>query len=171
MAVRQVLIYGDTRLHQKAEPVEKIDDEILEIIDDMYETMIEYKGIGLAAPQIGIHKAIITIDIGEHDEEVPMFAMINPKIIETNGSSVIEEGCLSIPGINAEVERPDEIKVHYTAPDGQDYEMECGGILARVIQHEHDHLEGILFPQRLESNEKKKIKPQLRKLVSDGAVA
>ncbi|MFC1477441.1 peptide deformylase [candidate division KSB1 bacterium] len=164
MAVRPILIYGDPRLHQKAEPVEEINDEILELIDDMFESMFVGKGIGLAATQLGVRKAVIVIDLGEHDEDTKLMALINPEIIETKGMLVYEEGCLSIPGVNAEVERPEEITVRYTERTGEEYEMTCSGLLARVIQHEYDHLQGILFPERMTAADRKKINAELRKL-------
>jgi len=170
MAVRPILIYGDTRLHEKAESVDKIDDEIREIVDDMFETMIANDGIGLAAEQIGVFKAIITIDITAHDKEMPLIAMINPEILDSKGLSVYEEGCLSIPGVNAEVERAEEITIRFMNMDGETIEMQVNGLLARVMQHEYDHLQGILFPQRMESGERKKINPQLRKLAKGVAV-
>jgi len=164
MPVRPVLIYGDPRLHEKAEPVEKIDDSILDLIDDMFETLFADDGIGLAAIQIGVKKAVIVIDLGEHEPKVRMLAMINPEITDRLGMCTFDEGCLSVPGVTAQVERPETITVRYMDRAGKTVEMECGGLLARVIQHEYDHLQGILFPQRLKQNERKRIAPDLRRL-------
>ena len=164
MAVRPILIYGDPRLHEIADPVEKVDDEIRELVDDMFETKMANNGIGLAATQLGIKKAIIVIDLGEHDKEVPLLALINPQILDKRGISVFDEGCLSIPGVNGDVERAEEITIRYTNKDGDVVEAECSGLLARVIQHEYDHLQGILFTERMEAAERKKNMPQLRRL-------
>ncbi len=170
MAIRPILIYGDPRLHEIAEPVEEINDEILDLIDDMFETMMENKGIGLASIQIGVNKAVIVIDLREDEEDGTMLALINPEIVETVGSSTFEEGCLSIPSINAEVTRPEEITVRYISREGDHMEMKCNGLLARVIQHEYDHLQGILFPERMEAKERKVISPELKKLAK-GVIA
>jgi len=164
MAVRPILIYGDPGLHEKAEPVEEIDDEILELIDDMYETLFDGKGVGLSATQLGIKKSIFVIDLSEQDESLSMLAMINPEIIERTGMCSFEEGCLSVPGVTADVERHEEITVRFMNREGKWDEMACGGLLARVIQHEYDHLQGILFVQHLKPSIRKKLMPQLRKL-------
>lgn len=165
MAIKPILIYGNPRLHEKSEPVEEINDEIKNLIDDMFETMIHNNGIGLAAIQLGVKKAIIVIDLGKYDEEVSMEAFVNPEIVEKRGMGSFEEGCLSVPDVTAEVERPEEITVRYYNREGEQIEMECGGLLARVIQHEYDHLLGILFPEQLKPSDRKKIQPELRKLV------
>jgi len=164
MAVRPILIYGNPLLHKKAEPVEEITDDIRELIDDMYETMFAGKGIGLAAIQVSINKAVIVIDLKEQEKNVTLLTIINPEIIDIRGSSAFEEGCLSIPDVTAEVIRAEEITIRYMTKDGEVVEEDFSGLPARVIQHEYDHLQGILFPQRLEPNERKKISPQLRKL-------
>ncbi|MFC1514190.1 peptide deformylase [candidate division KSB1 bacterium] len=170
MAVRPVLIYGDPRLHDVASPVEKIDKNILNLIDDMFETMFEGKGIGLAATQIGEKKNIIVVDLGKDEPESSMIVLINPEIIKTEGMCSYDEGCLSVPGVNAELERPENITVKFMDKDGETKDMEASGLLARVIQHEFDHLNGILFVQKLSSSVRKKLAHQLRNL-ADGIVA
>ena len=164
MAVRPILIYGDPRLHEKAEPVKEINDEIREIIDNMYETMYEGKGIGLSATQLGIKKSIFVIDLSEQDKSVSMLEMINPEIIDRKGECSFEEGCLSVPGVTADVDRSEEITVRFMNREEEWEEMSCGGLLARVIQHEYDHLQGILFVQRLKTSIRRKWMSQLRKL-------
>lgn len=167
MAIRQILIYGDPGLHEKAEPVEDFNDEIQELIDDLFQTMFEARGVGLAAIQIGINKSIVVIDMVDDEdkhEKGSMLSMVNMEILETKGMITIEEGCLSIPGVTADIDRPEEINVKFINGEGEWEELRCDGLLARIIQHEYDHLQGILFVQHLNPSEKKKLLPLLRKL-------
>jgi peptide deformylase len=171
MAVRPILIYGDTRLHQKAEPVTSINSDTQEVIDDMFETLYNSHGVGLAATQLGINKSILIIDLHnkeDNEEENPdeqlKFVLINVEIIDKKGCSVFEEGCLSVPGIFANVERPEEITIRYVDRNSDSVKMQCTGLLARTILHEYDHLLGILFIQRLKPSIRKKLSSQLRKL-------
>jgi len=135
---------GDEILRKKCKPVSKIDKKLHELIDDMIETMYSVNGVGLAAPQVGILKRVVVIDIGEG----PM-ALINPEIISESGEQIEVEGCLSIPGIWGEVKRPAQIVVKALDRDGKSLRIEGTGMLARVLSHETDHLEGILFEDKV----------------------
>ncbi|MCH7782029.1 peptide deformylase [candidate division KSB1 bacterium] len=167
MAIRQILIYGDPGLHEKAETVDDLNDDIQELIDDMFQTMFEAKGVGLAATQIGVNKSVVVIDMVE-DEDIhemgTMLSMVNMEIHDKTGMTLFEEGCLSIPGVTADIDRPEAITVKFVNRKGDWEEFSCDGLLARIIQHEYDHLQGILFVQHLSASEKKKLLPQLRKL-------
>ncbi|MBU0456294.1 MAG: peptide deformylase [Pseudomonadota bacterium] len=143
MTVRKILFYPNERLRKKAEPVEKIDDkEIQQLIDDMFETMYEFQGGGLAATQIDVHKQIIVMDPDKSQKLV----LINPEIVEKSGSSKYEEGCLSLPGVSAVVQRFEHVKVKALDRNGKPFEIEStGDYLAACLQHEIDHLHGTLY--------------------------
>lgn len=144
MALRNIRKLGDDILRKKCRPVEQIDDRILTLLDDMAETMYEANGVGLAAPQIGILKRIAVIDVGEG-----IIELINPEIISVNGSEVADEGCLSVPGKYGKVERPTEVTVRATDRDGNEYEITGEGLLARALCHEIDHLDGVVFVDKV----------------------
>lgn len=140
MAIRQIRLKDDPVLRKQTREVEKFDDKLKALIEDMFETMYKESGVGLAAPQVGILKKIVVIDV----EENPI-VLINPEIIETKGKEIDSEGCLSIPGFTAEVERPKVVKVRGLDADGKEVVITGKGLLARAICHEVDHLSGILF--------------------------
>lgn len=140
MALRQIRVDGDPILRKRSREVEIIDDRFLELLDDMVETMRSANGIGLAAPQVGILKRAIVIDVGEK----PIKA-INPVILEREGAIKDIEGCLSVPQMRGTVERPEKIKVTFKNENGENLVMEPTGYLARVFCHEIDHLDGILY--------------------------
>ena len=142
MAIRNIRKEGDDILRKKCKPVDKIDERLLVLIDDMIDTMYEADGVGLAAPQVGILKRLFVIDV--YDDFGPR-VFINPEILEVKGSQVGEEGCLSIPGINKEVDRPYYVKVKATNEKGEEFILEAEELLARAVCHENDHLNGILF--------------------------
>ena len=146
MALRQILTEPNKILREKSLPVDKVDSEIQKLMDDMLETMYAAPGIGLAAIQVGIPKRIIVLDIAQKEgEKKPMF-FVNPEIIDkSKNNSIYEEGCLSVPGQFAEIERPDKCHVKYLDYNGQENEIKAEGMLATCIQHEMDHLEGVLF--------------------------
>ena len=151
MAIFPIVTYDDEVLRQKAEPVESNNEKFQIFIDDMFETMYNANGIGLAAPQIGVSKRIFVIDADsildkEEEELYGPVAFINPEILSTSGEDILmEEGCLSLPELNDKVKRPDIIKIKYLNRDFEEEVIEVGGWMSRVIQHEYDHLEGILF--------------------------
>lgn len=143
MAYRQIRIDGDEVLRKKSRPVEKIDDRILTLIEDMADTMYKADGVGLAAPQIGILKRIVTIDVGDG-----LIEMINPVILEQSGEQDGPEGCLSLPGTTGEVKRPMYVKAKYTNASGETVIVEAEELFARCICHELDHLDGVLYKDR-----------------------
>lgn len=162
MAILNILHYPDPRLRQKAEPVEVVDGEIKQFISDMFETMYDAPGIGLAATQANVQKRIIVIDISE-DKSEPL-CLVNPQILESDGEEIMEEGCLSVPGIYEKVKRADKIKVRALDREGKEFEMEAEGILSTCIQHEMDHLEGKLFVDYLSELKRQRIRKKLEKL-------
>jgi peptide deformylase len=147
MAVMKIFLYGEEVLRQKASPVEEVDDGVRELIRNMAETMRQANGVGLAAPQVGDSRRIIMAEVPQ--EQKGLIALVNPKIVESSGTSEFEEGCLSIPGITAKVKRAAEVVVESLTPDGEEVRNKYAGLLATVMQHEIDHLEGVLFVDRL----------------------
>ena len=146
MALRDIITLPDKRLRLVSEPVSTVDGELRRLIDDMFETMYEAPGIGLAAIQVGVAKRIVTLDLAKKDEPKDPQVFINPELIWTSdGKNTHEEGCLSIPEYYEEVERPAEVKVRYLDVDGKNREVEASGLLATCLQHEIDHLNGVLF--------------------------
>lgn len=146
MALRTVRINGDEILRKKSREVTKIDDKILTLLDDMVDTMYEEDGIGLAAPQVGILKRLVVIDIGEEY----VYKMINPRIIKSSGRQIDQEGCLSVPDVKGNVIRPKNVTAVYTNEDGDEVTLVAEDLLARCICHEIDHLNGVLFIDRIE---------------------
>ncbi|RHW60653.1 peptide deformylase, partial [Clostridium botulinum] len=140
MAIRNIRKYGDELLRKKSRKIEKIDDRILTLLEDMVETMYNAEGVGLAAPQVGILKRAVVIDVGEG-----LIKLINPEIIETEGNQKDVEGCLSVPGEQGEVERPYKVKVKALNEKGEEIVLEGEDLLARAFCHEIDHLDGVLF--------------------------
>ena len=163
MSKREIVIEPDPILRKKSERLEKVDDELRSLLDDMLETMYTAPGIGLAAVQVGILKRLIVIDISkEKDKKNPLF-LINPEIIsKSKKTSIYEEGCLSLPGHYAEIERPAECHIKYIDYNGKEKEIEANGLLSTCIQHEVDHLNGTLFIDYLSKLKKDMI---LKKLV------
>lgn len=146
MAIRKIREDGDEVLRKKSKPVDEITPRILTLLEDMADTMYEADGVGLAAPQVGILKRIFVIDVYD-DEGIRVF--INPEILEVRGSQIGEEGCLSIPGKLADVERANYVKVKALNEKGQEFILEAEELLARAVLHEYDHLEGTLFTDHL----------------------
>ncbi|MDW7662133.1 MAG: peptide deformylase [Bacillota bacterium] len=152
MAIRIIRIDDDPILRKKSKPVTVFDEKLKVLVDDMVETMHHADGVGLAAPQIGILKQVIVLDL--YDDEGPM-ALINPKIVDKKGKQIEEEGCLSLPGRHGMVERPYEVTVQYQDVTGDSYELTGEELLSRVLCHEIDHLNGILYiDKQLEDTEK-----------------
>ena len=136
-----IILHPDERLNKVTEPIEYVTDEIVTLLDDMYETMIAHDGIGIAAPQIGKNLRIAVIEVEENDR----FDLINPEIIDRKGTSIDVEGCLSVPETYGTVKRADEVTVRYYDREGSEMEVTAYGYLARAFQHEIDHLDGKLF--------------------------
>ena len=164
MALRQILTEPNRILRQKSMPVEKVDKDLQKLMNEMLETMYAAPGIGLAAIQIGIPKRVIVLDIAKKDvPKNPMF-FVNPEIVEkSENNSTYEEGCLSVPGQFAEIDRPNRCLVKYLDYNGQSKEINAEGMLATCIQHEMDHLEGILFIDYLSKLKKSMIVKKLSK--------
>ena len=146
MALRDIIILPDKRLRLVSEPVKTVDAELRALIDDMFETMYEAPGVGLAAIQVGVPKRVITADTAKKDEPKQPQVYINPEVVwSSEQKNTYEEGCLSIPEYYEEVERPAQVKVRFTDLDGKAHEVEADGLLATVLQHEIDHINGVLF--------------------------
>ena len=164
MSQRKIVIEPDPILRKKSESLEKVDDKIREFLDDMLETMYAAPGIGLAAVQVGILKRIIVIDISKDKEKKDPLFLINPEIISrSKKTSVYEEGCLSLPGHFAEIERPAECQIKFVDYNGKEKELTANGLLATCIQHEVDHLNGVLFIDYLSKLKKDMIVKKLIK--------
>lgn len=157
----EILEFPDPRLRRRAEPVAEVDDELRRLIDAMFETMYQAPGIGLAATQVNVTRRFMVIDVSEDKTERLVF--INPEILSADGHQVMEEGCLSVPGIFAEVERAERIRVKALDRDGEPFEMDAEGLLATCIQHEIDHLDGKLFVDYLTPLKRQKVKRLLEK--------
>lgn len=162
MSVLNILHYPDERLRKIAEPVKKVDVEIQCIVNDMFETMYEEEGIGLAATQVNIHQRIIVIDVSEPRTE--RLVLINPIILETSGETGIEEGCLSVPEQRAFVPRAKWVKIKALDIHGKEFELEADDLLAICIQHEIDHLNGKLFIDYLSTLKRQRIRQKIEKL-------
>ena len=161
MTVRTVLTFPDERLRTVATSVEDVNEEIQTLVDDMFDTMKDEKGIGLAASQIDVHKRVVVMDVSEEQDEPRVF--INPQIIKEEGSTISEEGCLSVPNNYAKVERSEKVTVTALDRDGKPFELEAEGLLAICIQHELDHLKGKLLVDYLSPLKRNRIKTKLEK--------
>jgi peptide deformylase len=162
MALLNILHFPDPRLRTRAARVPQVDETIRRLVDDMFDTMYEAPGIGLAATQVNVHQRVIVIDVSEEKNEPLVF--INPEVISRDGVEKMDEGCLSVPGIYEVVERAERVHVRALNRDGQPFELEADGLLAVCIQHEMDHLEGKLFVDYLSSLKRERIRKKLEKL-------
>ncbi|MBA3979904.1 MAG: peptide deformylase [Alcanivorax sp.] len=163
MALLDILEFPDPRLRTVAKPVEKVDDELRKLIDDMFETMYAAPGIGLAASQVNVHKRLLVLDVSDEHNEPMVF--INPEVTPLTGETkTYDEGCLSVPGFYETVERPDRIKVRALDRNGEPFEMECDGLLAVCLQHEIDHLDGKLFVDHISRLKRDRIRKKLEKV-------
>jgi peptide deformylase len=167
MAVRPIRIYGDPVLREKARPVETIDEEIRRLAEDMLETLADAEGVGLAGPQVGASQRVIVVhpaaERGERRE--PPRVLVNPDIVDRRGPQVgAEEGCLSIPGIYDTVKRHDRVRVRALDLEGKEIEIDASGMLSRILQHEIDHLEGVLFVDRVGPMRRALLRRRLREL-------
>tara|TARA_B100001123_G_scaffold443208_1_gene588712 strand:+ start:233 stop:757 length:525 start_codon:yes stop_codon:yes gene_type:complete len=164
MALRQILTEPNKILRQKSLPVEMVDKDLQNLMDDMLETMYAAPGIGLAAIQVGIPKRVIVLDIAQKEGTKKPIFLVNPEIIQkSKNNSTYEEGCLSVPGQFAEIDRPDRCYIKYLDYHGEKKEIEAEGMLSTCIQHEMDHLEGILFIDYLSKLKKTMIIKKLSK--------
>lgn len=182
MSIRPIYLYGSDVLRAKAKPVKELSDTIIKLVSDMVQTMHHASGIGLAANQVGELQSVLVVDLGAVEEalreenkgEMPdskpasreskTLVVINPEILHQEGTWKMEEGCLSIPEVRADVERAEKIRVRFHDGSFQKVEMEAEGLLARVILHEFDHLNGVLFIDHLAAAQRVMLKPRLRKI-------
>lgn len=172
MAVLEIRSYPDEVLRKKARPIDDpLDEELQKLIDDMVETMVDAPGVGLAATQVGVSRRLCVIDITAGKEPGNLHVLINPEIIEKHGTEVTEEGCLSVPGYYAHVKRAASVLVRYHERDGSERELEAEGLLARAVQHEIDHLNGILFVDRLGPVRREIFKKKYRKALSEASAS
>lgn len=161
MAFREILVYPDSRLRKIASPVDRVDDEVLTLVEDMFETMYAAPGIGLAATQLNVHKRVIVIDISENRDQPHVF--INPEVLHKEGELETQEGCLSVPEYFETVKRAKNIRVRALDRNGDRFELDADELLSVCIQHEIDHLEGKLFVDYLSALKRDRIRRKLIK--------
>jgi peptide deformylase len=162
MALLNILHFPDKRLHTVAQPVVQVDERIRKLVADMIETMYDAPGVGLAATQVDVHERVVVIDVSEDKEG--LMVLINPEIVAySDEQKTYEEGCLSVPGVYDEVERPSEVRVRALNLDGEFFEFDADGLLAVCVQHEIDHLNGKVFVQHLSMLKQTRLKAKLRK--------
>jgi peptide deformylase len=169
MALRPILKYPEPRLKQVAAPVKEVTDETRQLVDDMAETMYAAPGVGLAANQIGVLQRIFVIDIAGEDEPSELRVFINPEITDMSGTQTWEEGCLSFPGITEEIRRAERVHVKALDRDGKPFELEADGLLAVAIQHENDHLNGVVMLDKLNAVKRKLLGRKLARARETGA--
>lgn len=163
MAVREILIIGDPILARKSEPVSEITEDLVRLAADMVETVHAAPGVGLAAPQVGVNKRLIVVDVSVGEDKDAVHVLINPEIVAKEGEAVCEEGCLSVPDIKEKVTRPYRVVARALDLQGRTVEVEGEDLLARALCHEIDHLDGILFVDRLSALKRRLIRKKLRK--------
>jgi len=161
MAILEILEIPDPRLRTIARPVEAFDAELRQLIEDMTETMYDAKGIGLAATQVDVHRRLLVLDVSESQDQPRVY--VNPEIVASEGSETCEEGCLSVPGIYAEVSRAEKVRVAAQNPDGSSFEESLDGMHAICLQHEMDHLDGKLFVDYLSPLKQRMVTKKLQK--------
>jgi len=161
MAILEILKFPDPRLRNHAKPVEKVDDAIRRLADDMLETMYEAPGIGLAATQVGVARQLIVVDVSEERDQ-PL-VLINPEVVTAEGEEEMEEGCLSVPGFYEKVKRAEKVKVRALNLEGESVELDLDGLLAVCVQHEIDHLHGKLFVDYISRLKRERIRKKLEK--------
>jgi peptide deformylase len=167
--VREIVIWPDPVLKEIARPVDRVDDSVRRLLDDMAETMYAADGVGLAAPQLGVSRRAIVIDTSPRQPEQRLIHLVNPEIVRLEGKLVYTEGCLSIPGEAEDVERAAKVWVRALGRDGHLFELECEGLLAIAVQHETDHLQGTLFVDHLSSLKRELIRRRMKKLKAEQA--
>lgn len=169
--IRRILAYPDPELKKKSLPVSVIDEKTAELVNDMVETMYDAPGVGLAAPQIGVHQRIAVIDVSGKDEKPELIVAINPVIVHTEGESVEEEGCLSVPGYSANVRRHASVVVKAVNLEGEEVTYDAHGLLAIAFQHEIDHLDGILFIDHLSQLKREMFQKKYRRMLGEGRIS
>jgi peptide deformylase len=167
--IREIIIWPDPVLKDVAKPVDRVDDGVRRLLDDMAETMYAADGVGLAAPQIAERRRCIVIDTSPRQEGQKLIHLVNPQIVRTEGVTSYTEGCLSIPGEAEEVERAAKVWVRALDYAGKEFELECDGLLAIAVQHEYDHLDGTLFVDHLSSLKREIIRRRMKKLKQERA--
>jgi len=167
MALRKILHYPDPVLKQKSTTVTEFNEELRQLADDMAETMYDAPGVGLAAPQVGELKRLVVIDCSANEEPDDLIVAVNPEIIASEGDSVEEEGCLSVPGFWASVKRAEKVTLRYQDVEGNTHELTADGLLGVCMQHELDHLEGILFVDRLSPLKRSIFKKKYMKMLKE----
>lgn len=167
MAIREILKYPDPRLREVAQSVAVVDDEIRTLVEDMAETMYAAPGVGLAATQLGIPKRIFVIDIASEDEPSDLRVFINPEILETEGTLAWNEGCLSFPGVTEDIKRAEHVRVRALDANGKPFELEADGLLAVAVQHENDHLNGVLMIDKVNALKRRMMGKKLAKARSE----
>jgi peptide deformylase len=172
MTIKPLIILPDPLLRQVSKPIERVDDQLRGFADDMLETMYDAPGIGLAAIQVGEPLRMLVIDLAKEDEPKDPHVFFNPEIVASSDSTNIhEEGCLSIPDYYAEVERPAEVTVRYVGLDGEQHEMKADGLMATCLQHEIDHLNGVLFIDHISRLKREMVMRRFKKLAREKATA
>ena len=172
MALRDIITIPDPRLRLKSEPVKEIDAGLRALVEDMFETMYAAPGIGLAAIQVAVPQRVVTMDLAKKDDEKEPQVFINPEIVwSSEEKSIYDEGCLSIPEYYEEVERPQKVKVKYLDLDGKQHEIEADGLLATCLQHEIDHLNGVLFIDHLSKLKRDMVMKKFKKAAKRGEPA
>ncbi|QRN95280.1 peptide deformylase [Archangium violaceum] len=162
--VREILIWPDPILKQKARPVARVDDSIRTLVKDMFETMYAADGVGLAAPQVGVLQRVIVLDTRPRQPESQPLAMINPEIIALEGKTTYNEGCLSIPGESEDVDRAAVVTVKYLDTEGQEQTLQCDGLLSIAVQHETDHLNGTVFVDHVSTLKRELIRKRMKRV-------
>jgi peptide deformylase len=168
MAVREILIIGHPMLVKKAEPVDRIDEDLVRLAEDMVETVHAAPGVGLAAPQVGVSKRLIVVDMSVGQNKDDLIILVNPELVGKEGEITCEEGCLSVPDIREKVTRPYRVTVRGLDLEGRAVEVEGEDLLARALCHEIDHIDGILFVEKLSALKRTLIKKRLKKSAAAG---
>jgi peptide deformylase len=168
--IREIIIWPDPVLKEIAKPIDRVDDDVRRLLDDMSETMYAADGVGLAAPQIGVLKRCVVIDTSPRQDGQKLIHLVNPVIVRGEGRTTYTEGCLSIPGEAEDVERYEKVTVRALDYFGKEFELGCDGLLSIASQHETDHLDGTLFVDHLSSLKREIIKRRMKKLKQDRAV-
>lgn len=166
--IRRIVKYGEPVLEQRAEPITEFNADLKQLVGDMFDSMYAHKGVGLAAPQVGVSKRLAVIDVSAGADVAQQMVFINPEIVDKSGSQRGEEGCLSIPGFREDVTRAFKVRVRAQNVDGEWFETEGEELLARAIQHENDHLNGILFLSHLSPLKRELIRRKIKKLIKQG---